>query len=88
MKATGIVGRIDDLGRISIPKELRKVYGINEGDPMEIYTDEDAIILKKYQPRIPQCCICGDTEPPLLHIEGVYVCRNCGTEVIDKFMEG
>lgn len=49
MKATGIVRRIDDLGRIVIPKEIRKTLHINEGDPLEIYTkSEGEIILKKY----------------------------------------
>lgn len=51
MKATGIVRRIDDLGRIVIPKEIRKTMHINEGDPLEIYTQsEGEIILKKYSP--------------------------------------
>ena len=49
MKATGIVRRIDDLGRIVIPKEIRKTLHINEGDPLEVYTkSEGEIILKKY----------------------------------------
>jgi transcriptional pleiotropic regulator of transition state genes len=52
MKATGIVRRIDDLGRISIPKELRRVYNIKEGDPVEIYTDVNCIIIKKYDPAL------------------------------------
>lgn len=48
MKATGIVRRIDELGRIVIPKEIRRVLRIREGDPIEIYTDADAVLLKKY----------------------------------------
>ena len=48
MKATGIVRRIDDLGRIVIPKEIRRVLRIREGDPIEIYTDENGVTLKKY----------------------------------------
>ena len=48
MKATGIVRRIDDLGRIVIPKELRRVLRIREGDPIEIFTDGEGIVLKKY----------------------------------------
>ncbi len=48
MKATGIVRRIDELGRIVIPKEIRRVLRIREGDPIEIFTDTDAIVLKKY----------------------------------------
>ncbi|MBR3882677.1 MAG: AbrB/MazE/SpoVT family DNA-binding domain-containing protein [Clostridia bacterium] len=51
MKATGVVRRIDDLGRVVIPKEIRKVHRIKEGDPLEIYTDKEGeIILKKYSP--------------------------------------
>ena len=51
MKATGIVRRIDDLGRVVIPKEIRRVHRIREGDPLEIYTNnEGEVILKKYSP--------------------------------------
>lgn len=51
MKATGIVRRIDDLGRVVIPKEIRRTLRIREGDPLEIYTDrEGEVILKKYSP--------------------------------------
>ena len=51
MKATGIVRRIDDLGRIVIPKEIRRTMRIREGDPLEIYTDRDGeVIFKKYSP--------------------------------------
>jgi len=48
MKATGIVRRIDDLGRVIIPKELRRSLRIYEGDPLELFTDSDSIVLKKY----------------------------------------
>ena len=51
MKATGIVRRIDDLGRIVVPKEIRRILRIREGDNMEIFTDaEGGIVLKKYSP--------------------------------------
>ena len=51
MKATGIVRRIDELGRVVIPKEIRRTLRIREGDPLEIYTDKDGeVILKKYSP--------------------------------------
>ena len=51
MRATGIVRRIDDLGRVVIPKEIRRNFSIREGDPLEIYTDRDgSIIFKKYAP--------------------------------------
>ena len=67
MKATGIVRRIDDLGRVVIPKEIRRTLRIREGDPLEIFTDrEGEIILKKYSPIGEACCICR------------YVCRQPG----------
>ena len=51
MRATGIVRRIDDLGRVVIPKEIRKTLRIREGDPLEIFTDhEGGIVLRKYSP--------------------------------------
>ncbi len=51
MKATGIVRRIDDLGRVVVPKEIRRTLRIREGDPLEIFTDRDgAIVLRKYSP--------------------------------------
>lgn len=49
MKSTGIVRKLDQLGRITLPKELRKTYGIEEGTPLEIYTESDCIIIKKLQ---------------------------------------
>lgn len=50
MRETGIVRRIDDLGRVVIPKEIRKTLRIKEGDPLEIYTDKDELVFKKYSP--------------------------------------
>ena len=50
MKSTGIVRRIDDLGRIVLPKELRRTLDIPEGTPMEIYVEGDRVVLRKYQP--------------------------------------
>lgn len=50
MKATGIVRRMDDLGRIVIPREIRRTMRINNGDPLEIYTDNGEVIFKKYSP--------------------------------------
>ena len=55
MKATGIIRRIDDLGRVVVPKELRRMMRIKEGDPLEIFTtNENAIILKKYHENEPE----------------------------------
>lgn len=50
MKATGIVRRIDDLGRVFIPKEIRRTMNIREGDPLEIFLQEGGVVLKKYNP--------------------------------------
>lgn len=58
MKATGITRKIDELGRIVLPIELRRTLGIAEGDPMEIYVENDRIILKKYE---PACIFCGES---------------------------
>lgn len=50
MKSTGIIRRVDDLGRIVIPKEVRRQLKIREGDPMELYMDENTVIFKRYDP--------------------------------------
>ena len=50
MKATGIVRRVDDLGRVVIPKEIRRACNIREGDPLEIFLQDDAAVFKKYSP--------------------------------------
>ena len=73
MKATGIVRRIDDLGRIVIPKEIRRTMRIREGDPLEIYTSPDGeVIFKKYSPigeisstASPTFCQRWAADPPL-----------------------
>jgi AbrB family looped-hinge helix DNA binding protein len=75
MKATGIVRRIDDLGRVVIPKEVRRSMNIREGDPLEIFTDENGIIgFKKYTVE-GTCIFCGSaTELELLERP---VCEKC-----------
>lgn len=50
MKSTGVVRKLDELGRITLPIELRRNLNVNERDPLEIFVDEDKIILKKYEP--------------------------------------
>ena len=57
MKSTGVVRRVDELGRIVIPIELRRTLDIAEKDALEIYVDGEQIILKKYE---PACIFCGD----------------------------
>ena len=49
MRATGIIRRVDDLGRIVIPKEIRRNFGINESDPMEYFIDGENIVIRKYK---------------------------------------
>ena len=61
MKATGIVRRIDDLGRVVIPREIRKTLNIREGDPLELYTVEDGICFKKYNADVDQLINFFDT---------------------------
>ena len=77
MKAVGIVRRIDDLGRIVIPKELRKVLGADTGTAMEFYTDDESIIIRKYS---RGCCECGDSEIPLHGKSGI--CLPCASKLL------
>jgi AbrB family transcriptional regulator, transcriptional pleiotropic regulator of transition state genes len=76
MKNTGVVRRLDELGRITLPIELRRTIGAEDREPFEIYTDEDAIILKKYVPDVPVCATCGETKS-LLNIGKKHICRDC-----------
>ena len=73
MKSTGIVRHVDELGRIVIPKEMRKKMEINNTDPVEIFVDGDKIILTKY---CPACCFCGGAEG-ILEFKGKKVCASC-----------
>lgn len=76
MKATGIVRKIDDLGRITLPMELRKTLGINEKDPVEIYTEDNRIILEKHEDR-EVCCNCGSEHPKMIRAEHGNICLDC-----------
>lgn len=76
MKATGIVRRIDDLGRVVVPAELRRTQFIEEGDPLEFFVDGDRIILRKYQ---PGCFFCGNTES-LQSFHSKHICTTCITK--------
>ncbi|NLJ99832.1 MAG: AbrB/MazE/SpoVT family DNA-binding domain-containing protein [Clostridia bacterium] len=80
IKSTGIVRKVDELGRVVIPIELRRTLGIEEKDALEIYVDKESIILKKYE---PACVFCGNAED-VQHFKGKIVCRECalsmGTE--------
>lgn len=73
LKATGMVRRVDELGRIVLPKELRKVLGIEKKDALEIFTSADSIVLKKYE---PFCVFCGSSEE-LTVLGDKNVCAEC-----------
>lgn len=77
MRSTGIVRRVDELGRVVLPIELRRTLGINEGEPLEIFVDGETIVLKRYA---PGCVFCGEaTDTIVLH--GKHVCRGCASEL-------
>jgi len=73
MKDTGIVRRIDDLGRIVIPMELRRTLGIHVKDPISILVDGDRIILQKHQ---AICAICGSAED-VTSVKNRPICADC-----------
>ncbi|MFP3391394.1 AbrB/MazE/SpoVT family DNA-binding domain-containing protein [Brevibacillus sp. SIMBA_040] len=73
MKATGVVRKVDELGRLVLPKELRDLFDINIKDPLEIYVDDERIILKKYE---PACVFCGNALNTL-HFKGKLICSTC-----------
>lgn len=77
MKATGIIRRVDELGRVVIPIEIRNQFNIVEKDPIEIYVDDSSIILKKYE---PNCIFCGSTEN-LVEYKDKLVCEKCSKDL-------
>lgn len=77
MKSTGVIRRVDELGRVVIPIELRTQLGISEKDPMEIYVDGSSIILRKYE---PNCIFCGSSKK-LVNFEGKPICNKCANAI-------
>ena len=77
IKSTGIVRKIDDLGRIVIPKELRKTMDLKVQDPLEIYVEEDKIIFTKYE---SGCIFCNELDNTF-EFKGKTICRNCYTDL-------
>lgn len=77
MKATGIVRKVDELGRIVLPIELRRTLDIAEKDPLEIYVDGTAIVLKKYQ---PSCIFCGESKK-VVEFKDKNICQKCLREL-------
>lgn len=80
MKATGIVRKLDELGRIVLPIELRRTLHLSDKDAVEIYVDGESIILRKYQ---PNCTFCGEGKN-LVEYKGKQVCSRCVKSLTEK----
>jgi len=78
MKATGVTRPIDPLGRVVIPKELRRQLNWNEDDRVEFFVENDSVTIKKYS---PGCCCCTTVTSDLKDVDGIRLCKNC----IQKF---
>ena len=79
MKATGIVRPLDSMGRVVIPKEIRRVLHIENTDSLEVFTEGDTIILKKYEP----CCVFCNNTNDVSEFKGRLVYRDCIAEMSD-----
>ena len=81
MKDIGIVRNIDEMGRLVIPKEMRRKMDIETGDEIEFFIEGDRIVLRKYQ---PSCLFCG-SEAVLIEYKGKRLCTDCVAEMKSKF---
>ena len=79
MKSTGIVRKVDELGRIVLPIEMRRTLDIAEKDALEIYVEGNSVILKKYKPS----CIFCDSNKDIVQFKGKNVCPKCLRELTD-----
>jgi AbrB family transcriptional regulator, transcriptional pleiotropic regulator of transition state genes len=77
MKSTGIVRKVDELGRVVLPIELRRTLDIAEKDALEIFTEGASVILKKYE---PACLFCGDAKD-VINYKGKNICSSCMKEL-------
>jgi transcriptional pleiotropic regulator of transition state genes len=77
MKSTGIVRKVDELGRVVLPIELRRTMDIEEKDALEIYVDDSTIILKKHE---PECIFCGEAKDVQVY-KGKNICPDCMKEL-------
>lgn len=87
MKSTGIVRRVDDLGRIVIPKELRRTLNIADGDPLEIFVDSERIVLQKYV-EDNRCVFCGGNGEQGMTAHRKPVCQRCVDEIVKRVQQG
>ena len=81
MKSTGVVRKIDALGRIVLPRSIRTNFDIQTDDPLEIFIEGDRIILQKYQP----ACIFCDNADEMEIFEGKRICKACLTKLKEQF---
>ena len=81
MKSTGVVRKVDELGRIVLPLSIRQIMDINEKDSLEIFTDENKIILQKYQ---PSCIFCNNADN-IVYFSGKRVCEDCLAKIKAAF---
>lgn len=77
MKSTGIVRRVDELGRIVLPIEMRRTLDIKEKDALEIYVEGESIILRKFQ----EACIFCDSTKDVVSFRGRYICGECISKI-------
>lgn len=77
MKSTGIVRKVDELGRVVLPIELRRTLNIDIKDSLEIYVENDSIVLRKYE---PSCIFCGSSEG-IKEFKGKNICGACYEEI-------
>ena len=80
MKSTGIVRKVDELGRVVLPIELRRTLDIAEKDALEIFVEGDSVILRKYS---PACVFCGGSNG-IINYKGKNVCSDCVKKLADK----
>ena len=83
MISTGIVRHMDSRGRVVLPKELRRTFGITADTPLEILTEGDAILLRKYRPA-DACALCGEVSPDSVELHGKFVCPRCRAALAGK----
>mgnify|MGYP004458445681 FL=1 len=81
MKSTGIIRQVDELGRIVLPIELRRNLNIQIRDPLEIYVENDSIILRKHQ---SGCIFCGNKAIGMVAYKDRYICPNCANELKEE----
>ena len=84
MKSTGIVRKVDELGRVVLPIELRRTLHIEDKDSIEIYVEDERIVLRKYE---PSCIFCGNAAH-VINFRGKKICRHCLTTLRTEIEAG